>query len=146
MATSQRMSLGVLLLCCLASTEASAQGHMPGAGLPPHECRASFERCLEHCNAMGGTEGTDNTCAARCNARNCTNGSGGEESGGGAGGGRAAAARSCSDMMAKCQARCVSKTGNPNYATTGCERLEAECVSTGCWHGPGTNACGLARQ
>jgi hypothetical protein len=148
MAAALRALGSILLLCIIGVAEASAQGHLPGAGLPPHECRASFEQCLNHCIATGGTEGTDNTCAARCSARNCTNGTGGDGSGAtadGGGGGRAAG-RSCSDLFARCQASCVSKTGNPNCVTIACEHLKAQCVSTGCWHGPAANACGLARQ
>lgn len=142
----------ILLLGFSGPLEALAQGHLPGAGLPPHECRESFEQCLNHCNAIGGTEGTDNTCAARCTARNCTNGDGrggssrGGGAGGSAGGAGGAGLRTCAEALSRCQVQCVSKTGNPQCATTGCERLRAQCVATGCWNAPGNKSCGLTRQ
>jgi hypothetical protein len=151
--TVLRMAAAILLLSLCGPFPALAQGHMPGAGLPPHECRASFEQCLNHCNALGGTEGTDNTCAARCTARNCTNGAGGGGGAGdgggggrGAGAGRGAGLRSCAEVFSGCQAHCASKTGNADCASTACERMHAQCVTTGCWKGPGFSGCGLAKE
>jgi uncharacterized caspase-like protein len=54
--------------------------------------------------------------------------------------------RTCSAQLAGCQAHCVSNGGGPNCATTFCVARHAECMSSGCWHGPVYNACGLAKR
>jgi hypothetical protein len=52
----------------------------------------------------------------------------------------------CSFMRDRCATACVSLGGAANCASTACPRLQAECMSTGCWHGRGFNGCGLARR
>ncbi|WP_035685647.1 caspase family protein [Bradyrhizobium sp. Cp5.3] len=53
---------------------------------------------------------------------------------------------SCSMMRSKCAVNCVDISGNPNCASTACPRLEAECMSSGCWRGRGFSGCGLAKR
>ncbi|OPZ00878.1 hypothetical protein A5906_22405 [Bradyrhizobium sacchari] len=52
----------------------------------------------------------------------------------------------CSTMRGRCAAACAGFTGNANCASTVCPRLEAECMSSGCWHGRGFSGCGLAKR
>lgn len=51
---------------------------------------------------------------------------------------------SCSVMRGRCVTACVS--GGANCASTLCPRLEAECMSSGCWHSRRFSGCGLARR
>ncbi|MDH2342616.1 caspase family protein [Bradyrhizobium sp. SSUT18] len=53
---------------------------------------------------------------------------------------------SCSIMRSKCAVACVGFGGRPDCASTACPRLEAECMSSGCWRGRGFNGCGLAKR
>jgi len=53
---------------------------------------------------------------------------------------------SCSFMQSRCAAACAAKTGIRDCASTICVRLEAHCMSTGCWTGRGFSGCGLARR
>ena len=53
---------------------------------------------------------------------------------------------SCSMMRGRCAVACVGLGGRPDCASTACPRLEAECMSSGCWRGRGFNGCGLARR
>jgi hypothetical protein len=53
---------------------------------------------------------------------------------------------SCSKMLGKCEAVCVSNTGRPDCASTICVRLQQECLSTGCWRGKAFSSCALVRQ
>lgn len=53
---------------------------------------------------------------------------------------------SCSAMRGRCAVACVSRGGRPDCASTACPRLEAECMSSGCWRGRGFSGCGLAKR
>ncbi|MGY3107040.1 hypothetical protein ACVWWR_003195 [Bradyrhizobium sp. LM3.2] len=53
---------------------------------------------------------------------------------------------SCSFMRSRCATACVSMGGRADCASTACPRLEAECMSSGCWRGRGFNGCGLAKR
>ena len=53
---------------------------------------------------------------------------------------------SCTKMLGRCGAVCVSNTGRPDCASTICVSLQRECLSTGCWHGKAFSSCGLVRQ
>ena len=53
---------------------------------------------------------------------------------------------SCSAMRGRCAATCVSRGGRADCASTACPRREAECMSSGCWHGRGFDGCGLAKR
>ncbi|HEX9208971.1 MAG TPA: caspase family protein [Bradyrhizobium sp.] len=53
---------------------------------------------------------------------------------------------SCSAMRGRCAVACVSLSGRADCASTACPRLEAECMSSGCWRGRGFNGCGLAKR
>ncbi|WGR71588.1 MULTISPECIES: caspase family protein [unclassified Bradyrhizobium] len=53
---------------------------------------------------------------------------------------------SCSAMRSRCAVACVSLGGRADCASTACPRLEAECMSSGCWYGRGFSGCGLARR
>jgi Caspase domain len=53
---------------------------------------------------------------------------------------------SCTKMLGRCGAVCVSNTGRPDCASTICVSLQQQCLSTGCWHGKAFSGCGLVRQ
>jgi uncharacterized caspase-like protein len=53
---------------------------------------------------------------------------------------------SCSFMRSRCATACVGMGGRADCASTACPRLEAECMSSGCWRGRGFNGCGLAKR
>src|SRR5689334_14921676 len=107
----------LVFLALIAASAAYAQG---GTGThprgPPRQCD-SFDRCLQRCNAKGGTGGTDIGCARVCHERNCIN----DPDNAGADGGTAIkrgdsgppSGASCEQAFDKCKASCGSKSGNP---------------------------------
>jgi hypothetical protein len=60
--------------------------------------------------------------------------------------GRQTGGLSCSIARSKCNTICVGVSGRADCASTICPRLEAECMSTGCWHSRTFSGCGLARR
>jgi hypothetical protein len=129
----------MLLVAC--ASNALGQGYISREALRQRPC-LSFQRCLDHCNAIGGTGGTDRSCGNICAAQNC----GSDTSVGSRQHPLQAQAGRCADALEKCQANCTRVTGNPNCGATGCEKLHAKCMVTGCWIGPNSHTCGLARE
>jgi hypothetical protein len=152
----------------LARSEHLLRDICPEPGLPPHECHDSFEQCLDRCNLRCGVQGADNTCAARCTARNCTNGTGGDEpcarrGGGRAGGGPRGAGRpnSCGEMFANVRPTVLAKLAtliapplaarefmcDASQLVVGADRVRSSVGSPENrveWHRRGYAACGAS--